>query len=105
MQFVELPSFTRRAAELLSDDEYRALQSLLTNSPTAGRLIVGTGGAHKVRWSREGSGKSGGVRVIYYHAVSRQIILMLSIYSKSEQDSLPDVQKHLLRKAIERYLG
>ena len=30
---------------------------------------------------------------------------MLSIYSKSEQDSLPDVQKHLLRKAIERYIG
>jgi len=32
-----------------------------------GDLISGTGGIRKIRWSAQGKGKSGGVRVIYYY--------------------------------------
>ena len=105
MEIVEAPSFTRRAVELLSDDEYRTLQFKLLSTPDAGAVIVGTGGARKVRWPRAGRGKSGGVRVIYYHAVIRGVILMLLIYPKSERDSLTAMQKSMLRRAIERFLG
>ena len=71
MQIIETSAFTRRVAGLLTDDEYRALQSALVVNPEAGAVIVGTGGARKVRWAREGRGKSGGVRVIYYYATAR----------------------------------
>ncbi|HEX8361895.1 MAG TPA: hypothetical protein VF613_17380 [Longimicrobium sp.] len=104
MQIVETTAFSRRVADLLSDDEYRALQVKLRHTPEMGRVIVGAGGARKVRWALRGGGKSGGVRVIYYHAVSREIILMLLIYAKSDQDGLTGAQKAMLRRAIERWL-
>ena len=73
MQIVETPIFTRRVTELLSDEEYRALQAVLLARPDVGRVIVGTGGARKVRWAVEGRGKSGGMRAIYYWANARGI--------------------------------
>jgi len=102
MQIVETPIFTRRVTELLSDEEYRALQAVLLARPDVGRVIVGTGGARKVRWAVEGRGKSGGVRAIYYWANARGIILMLMVYPKNEQDALTDAQRKALRAIIER---
>jgi hypothetical protein len=101
MQIVETPVFTRRVTEILTDEEYRGLQSALLVRPDAGNLIVGTGGARKIRWALDGRGKSGGVRVIYFWAATREIILMLLVYPKNEQDTLTDVQKKLLRKVVE----
>jgi mRNA-degrading endonuclease RelE of RelBE toxin-antitoxin system len=103
MQIVETSAFTRRVTEILSDDEYRALQETLVQNPEMGALIVGTGGARKVRWAVKGGGKSGGARVIYYWANSRGLILMLTIYSKAEQDTLTDAQKKALRAIIQGY--
>lgn len=101
MQIVETSAFTRRVAALLSDEEYRALQTMLVENPEAGAVIVGTGGARKVRWAMKGRGKSGGARVIYYWADARGIILMLTIYPKNEQDTLTDAQKRAIRAVIE----
>ncbi len=56
MQVVETSAFTRRVAVLLTDEEYRALQTMLVANPEAGRVIVGTGGARKVRWALAGRG-------------------------------------------------
>ncbi len=47
--FIETLAFTRRVASLLDDDEYRALQLFLHNSPNAGAVIQQTGGARKLR--------------------------------------------------------
>ena len=74
---------------------------MLVVNPEAGRVIVGTGGARKVRWALAGRGKSGGARVIYYWADARDIILMLMIYAKNEQDTLTDAQKRAIRAVIE----
>lgn len=101
MQIVETSIFTRQVTKLLSDDEYRLLQEALTLHPTMGAVIVGTGGARKVRWATPGSGKSGGVRVIYYFAAGKAILLMLTTYRKNEQDTLTDAQKEALRKVIQ----
>jgi mRNA-degrading endonuclease RelE of RelBE toxin-antitoxin system len=101
MQIIETSGFTRRVSTLLRDEEYRALQMMLVENSEAGRLIVGTGGARKVRWAQAGRGKTGGVRVIYYYATSEGVILMLTVYAKSEQDALTDAQKKALRAIIE----
>lgn len=98
----ETALFTRRVVELLSDEEYRQIQAELIARPDVGRIIPGTGGLRKVRWRGMGHGKRGGVRVIYYWAVSDEIILMLFIYGKGEQDDLTPAQKTALRNYIER---
>jgi hypothetical protein len=43
----------------------------------------------KVHWSRSGSGKQGGVRVIYYNRLADGRIWLLLIYAKSARDNLP----------------
>ena len=101
MVITETSVFTRRLLELLSDEEYRKLQTALVNRPDSGTLIAGSGGLRKVRWALKGGGKRGGVRVIYYWAVARQQLLMLLIYPKNERDDLTPEQLKVLRKIVE----
>ena len=67
MVFIESAVFTRQVRELLTDEEYGDLQWHLALHPKAGAAIQDTGGLRKVRWASDGSGKRGGVRVIYFH--------------------------------------
>ncbi|MFH1633061.1 MAG: hypothetical protein ABIG63_03500 [Chloroflexota bacterium] len=62
---VELSEFIHRSKKLLTEDESRNLINYLAAHPTSGVIMQGTGGIRKIRWKREGSGKSSGVRVIY----------------------------------------
>ncbi len=101
MQIIETTIFTRQVSHLLTDDEYKDLQNLLVSRPDRGKIIRGSGGLRKVRWSAGGHGKSGGLRVIYYWYVAGSQILMLLIYKKSEQDDLSDQQLKALRKIVE----
>lgn len=101
MVIVETSLFTRRVTEMLSDDDYAAIQWLLLARPDAGALIRGSGGIRKLRWGLGNRGKSGGVRVIYYWAVSRDQILMLHIYPKNEADDLTQAQMKILRRVVE----
>ena len=73
----------------------------MVNRPDAGALIVGSGGLRKMRWAKEGRGKSGGIRVIYYWAVSPEQILMLFIYPKGERDDLTKAQIKMLKQIVE----
>lgn len=105
MIFIETLIFTRQVRELLSDEEYRELQESLASRPDTGSLIRGSGGLRKIRWSKKGKGKRGGVRVIYYWAVSAEQILMLLLYPKGEQDDLTPAQLKVLKKIVqEEYL-
>jgi hypothetical protein len=101
MQIIETSIFSRRVRDLLSDEEYRELQSALAGNPGAGAVIRRGGGIRKVRWGHAKQGKSSGVRVIYYWAVREDSIVMLYIYPKSERDSLTDAQLSALRKVVE----
>ena len=77
MVIVETSIFTRQVQALLTDEEYRRLQLSLVARPDLGVVIPSSGGLRKVRWVVQGRGKRGGVRVIYYWAVSQDRILML----------------------------
>lgn len=82
MIFIESPVFSADLLELLSDDEYSAFQRYLIANPDAGDVIQGTGGLRKVRWAAGGKGKSGGVRMIYFHVDELEQIRLLLIYKK-----------------------
>lgn len=58
----ETGEFIQKTKKLLAEDERQALVSYLAAHPTAGTVMEGTGGIRKLRWAREGTGKSGGVR-------------------------------------------
>lgn len=100
MIIIETSIFTKQILLLLSDEEYRLLQSVLVNRPDAGVVIPSSGGLRKMRWGMTGRGKRGGVRVIYYWAVRQERILMLLIYPKSEKDDLTAQQLKILRKIV-----
>lgn len=101
MIFIESPVFTADVKELLSDEEYAALQAYLACRPDAGDLLTQTGGLRKVRWTCQGRGKRGGTRVIYYHVVAQAQIRMILIYRKGIKDDLAPKEKAVLRKMNE----
>ena len=98
MVFIETSLFTKILSDYLNDEEYRGLQVYLMQKPDAGDIVRGSGGVRKVRWAPEGKGKSGGVRVIYYWKRPDHEIWMLTIYSKSEQSTIPG---HVLKQIAE----
>ena len=71
MEFVETPIFTKIIQPLLTDEDYQKLQQELANKPEAGKLIRGSGGLRKYRWAVTGTGKRGGLRIIYFWHVAR----------------------------------
>lgn len=101
MKFVETTIFTRRVVEILSDEHYRRLQEALVMRPDLGKVIPGSGGLRKLRWSTSYSGKRGGARVIYFWAVEQETILMLFIFRKNERDDLSQEQIQALRRIVE----
>ena len=41
-----------------------------------------------MRWSRAGSGKSSGVRVIYCSLNEQEVVLLVAMYAKAERDNM-----------------
>lgn len=102
--FIETPVFSNQLYGLLSDDEYRALQLAITLRPEQGALIQGSGGLRKLRWAGHGTGKRGGLRVIYYWDRAEELIYLLFLYSKGEQQDLTPHQLKLLRSIVQEDL-
>jgi len=100
MIFIETPTFTRLIETLLNDDEYLKLQEELVKRPDAGDLIKDGGGIRKFRWKRAGTGKRGGIRVIYYWLSEDNQLLMLVAYPKSVKDNLTGKETAILRKLV-----
>ena len=53
-----------------------------------GDVIPKSGGFRKVRWSRVGIGKRGGVRLIYFNVLDDGLIVMSYFYAKNEQENI-----------------
>ena len=104
MEFIETPIFTKAAMDLIPDEHYRKLQAHLTEHPDDGAIIQDSGGLRKIRWAVKNQGKRGGVRVIYYWVVNLDLIYMIYVYSKTDQDDLTSRQLKALRKIVETEL-
>jgi mRNA-degrading endonuclease RelE of RelBE toxin-antitoxin system len=100
-EFIEAPFFSKSLERYLDDDEYLALQSHLIRHPESGRVVPGSGGVRKLRWSAEGRGKRGGLRVIYYLRLKNGQIWMLTICGKNVRESIPAHVLRALKEAID----
>jgi len=96
---VELPAFTKQVEAIWDEAEYEAFTLWIAQNPEAGEIIPKARGARKVRWKRPGSGKSGGARVVYYHFVAAEQIVLMAIYAKSVRENLP---AKTIRKLFEK---
>jgi len=97
----ELPEYLRAAARLLADGDRRAIVDHLAAHPTAGDLIEGTGGVRKIRWARDGRGKSGGVRVIYYFHSEAMPLYLLTMFAKNERANLSKAERNALAGLVD----
>lgn len=85
-----------------AEKEYDEFQEFISENPNAGDVVRGSGGVRKVRWSRQGSGKSGGVRVIYFNRLANGEIWLILIYAKSKLDSIGGDQLRKVKNEIEK---
>jgi mRNA-degrading endonuclease RelE of RelBE toxin-antitoxin system len=93
--------YEKEAKRLLSEEERDAMQEAIAADPEAHPVVPATGGVRKARWGRQGKGKSGGVRVIYYYLVSDTEVYMLSVYSKNEQSDMTTADRKAAKKFVE----
>lgn len=70
-----------------------------------GDIIQGGGGLRKIRWRMQGTGTSGGVRVIYYVAAKKGYIYLMAIYGKAQQTDLDKSQMKRLADQVKEWLG
>ena len=96
LAFVELAPFAAVRDKYLDDEEFRKLQEYLAEFPDAGDVIPGSGGCRKVRWSAEGRGKRGGIRVIYFLRLAHGQVVLVTMYAKNVRDNIdPAILKQL----------
>jgi hypothetical protein len=96
----EMPLFIRQAADVWTDDERTAFVDFIAANPEEGAVIPDTGGIRKVRWGRAGSGKRGGVRVIYFYHDLGMPLYLLMIYAKARQEDLSPDQKRQVQTLV-----
>lgn len=97
----ELPEYLRRAGKLLNESERLAVIDYLAQHPKAGDLLEGTGGVRKLRWGRDGRGKSGGVRVIYYFHSEAMPLYLLTLFAKNERANLSKAERNELARLVD----
>ena len=94
----ETTEYARKAGKLLFENERTELICYLASHPNAGDVMEGTGEVRKLRWAREGRGKSGGVRVIYFFYNEGLPLYLLTVYGKNEKSNLSPAERNQLAK-------
>jgi hypothetical protein len=101
----ETPLFVRQAQDVWDEADREAFVNFIAGDPEAGDLIPETGGVRKVRWGRSGSGKRGGVRVIYFYHNDKRPLYLLMVYAKARRENLSSDEKGMVRKLAVRLRG
>ena len=98
---VESPIFQKLWPKYWDEDERAEFASFIAQNPEVGAVIRGSGGVRKVRWAREGAGKSGGVRIIYLARNEAGEVYLLTLYAKSESENISLITLKEIRRALE----
>jgi len=95
------PKFLKEAKKLLTTKDLDDLYDFLSENPAAGPIIKSTGGVRKLRWSPKNSnkGKSGSLRILY-HFSNEILVIILSVFSKSQIENISEAEKNTLRRIL-----
>jgi len=101
---IETGNFLKSASKIWNDDEREEFVDWIAENPEAGDVMVGGAPLRKVRWTRQGMGKSGGARVVYFNRLANSFVVLVGVYAKAVLDNLSDAalqQMKLLEKNYE----
>lgn len=98
---VESPIFQKLWPLYWSEDERAEFASFIAANPDVGAVIRGSGGVRKVCWAREGTGKSGGIRIVYLTRNEAGEIYLLTLYAKSKSENISIAVLKEIRRALE----
>lgn len=100
---ISTPTFLAQAKRAgLSGAEIQDICVALAKDPVGGDLIVGTGGARKMRHAGRGKGKSGGYRTIHFFGGGDIPLFLLAIYGKDEKGTITQAEKNELSALLPR---
>jgi hypothetical protein len=98
---VESPIFQKLWPIYWSEEERAEFAVHIAANPSDGDVIRGSGGVRKVRWSRLGTGKSGGVRVVYVVRDAQGEVYLLTLYAKSKSENISLAVLKEIRRVLE----
>ena len=106
-EVLTIPPFDRQMKRLAKKfpslkAEYSALIKELEENPEEGIPMGNDCFKIRLAIASKGRGKSGGARVITHFYVENEIVFLLSIYDKSEQDDISDKELRELLREIEK---
>ena len=89
------PKFIQQAEKAMSKEAFQELIDHLAIYPESGAMIPGTSGIPKIRWKtgKDNKGKSGGVRILYYYDKGILIVLLITLYRKSDKENIDASEK------------
>ncbi|MDY4280582.1 MAG: type II toxin-antitoxin system RelE/ParE family toxin [[Pasteurella] mairii] len=89
---IETPKFEQASKKIWNEKERSEFFAYLSQNPFVGDVVQQGKGVRKVRWSYQGQGKRGGVRVLYFNVLQSGFILMVDIYTKNEKENISDAE-------------
>jgi hypothetical protein len=93
---IETDAYLSKAEKIMSAVEREAVVLMISEGPTIGDVIPGTGGLRKVRIPLQGRGKRGGGRVIYWYYNAGYPAILMWAFAKNEASDLTPAQKKSL---------
>jgi len=97
--------YEKRVGKILRAEERNAMELQVADNPEIHPVVAGTGGVRKARWGRQGRGKRGGVRVIYFYRSTADVVYFLDIYAKAAKEDLTSADKQQLKGLVNRLKG
>jgi len=94
---VELFEFQRCAKSLgMSQEDMERLKTELATNPNIGTKLGS--GLYKFRFARQGGGKSGGYRIIYFYRKKDIPLILIAAFAKNQKINLSPVELKEYRK-------
>lgn len=93
--------FRKAAKKIFNGEQLKEISDYLQVNSEAGDVIQGTGCIRKLRWQnpKNNKGKSGGLRIIYY-SHEDIVIILITVYSKSDADNISEADKNDMKKYL-----
>jgi hypothetical protein len=99
LTIIESPLFSKLWPDYWSEEERGEFAAFIACNPNAGDVVPGSGGCRKIRWTRAGFGKRGGVRVVYTARLACGALVLLFMYAKSARENIPaDVLRQIAKE-------
>lgn len=100
IDFVYTRAFERSIEGVLDDHSMRRIELDLVRDPKVGGVERGTGGVRKIRIALPGTGKRGGLRLLYVLDEPEQRIYFLLAWPKGVKASLSSKERQRIAKLV-----